>query len=284
MLALTSTFGRTPWSGAIITIGHLTRMSKSGLRGNELLTRREAQRFQLLCDLFPFSTDATVTILDVGAGYGPVSKFILDQFTNATCIAQDGSAPMLQRARQIMASYGARFQPYQSDLFDKNWLPQQFGSFDAAVSVSCLHNLRDFKRISEIYSDISTHLKPGGVFLNLDLVNAPTSALQQHYVRVTTLRRQREGPPAKTSPPCSSRRTRRHADRPMPSPLTSMSNWQRSGQRGSQTSIASGKICGKPCSAGTYRKRSCISHARPGVYGEIGGEHALVAVWTSPQE
>ena len=152
-----------------------------------------AQRFQLMCDLFPFSIDATVTILDVGAGYGPVSKFILDQFPNATCIAQDGSEPMLQRARQIMASYGTRFQAHQSDLFDKNWLPQQFGPFDAAVSVSCLHNLRDFKRISEIYGDIRTHLKPGGVFLNLDLVNAPTLALQQHYVRVTAMRRQREG-------------------------------------------------------------------------------------------
>jgi tRNA (cmo5U34)-methyltransferase len=122
-----------------------------------------------------------------------VSKFILDYCVNATCIAQDGSPPMLQRARQIMASYGTRFQPYRSDLFDKDWLPQQFGPFDAAVSASCLHNLRDFKRISEIYGDIRLHLKPGGVFLNLDLVNAPTLALQQHYVRVTELRHQREG-------------------------------------------------------------------------------------------
>src|SRR5207344_3127588 len=152
-----------------------------------------AQRFQLMCDLLPFSTDATVTLLDVGAGYGPVSKFILDQFTNATCIAQDGSEPMLQRARQIMVSYGARFQPHQSDLFDQDWLPQHCGPFDAAVSASCLHNLRDFKRISQIYSDIRAHLKPDGVFLNLDLVNAPTLTLQQHYSRVTALRRQREG-------------------------------------------------------------------------------------------
>jgi SAM-dependent methyltransferase len=152
-----------------------------------------AQRFQLLCDLFPFATDATVTLLDVGAGYGPVSKFILDQFPNATSIAQDGSEPMLQRARQIMVSYGARFQPHQSDLFEKDWLPQHCGPFDAVVSSSCLHNLRDFKRISEIYSDIRRHLKPGGVFLNLDLVNAPTLTLQQHYTRVTVLRRQREG-------------------------------------------------------------------------------------------
>jgi tRNA (cmo5U34)-methyltransferase len=152
-----------------------------------------AQRFQLLCDLLPFPTDATVTILDVGAGYGAVSKFILDQFSNATCIAQDGSEPMLRRAKQIMASYGARFQSHQSDLFDKNWLPQQFGPFDAAVSVSCLHNLRDFKRIGEIYGDISAHLKRGGVFLNLDLVNAPTLALQQQYARATAMRRQGAG-------------------------------------------------------------------------------------------
>jgi SAM-dependent methyltransferase len=151
------------------------------------------QQFQLLCDLLPFPTDATVTILDVGAGYGPVSKFILDRYANAVCIAQDGSEPMLRRARHLMAGYGQRFTPYQSDLFDRHWLPRQFGPFDAAVSVSCLHNLRDFTRISAIYSDIRAHLKPGGVFLNLDLCNAPTLALQQHYDRVATLRRQRAG-------------------------------------------------------------------------------------------
>ena len=151
------------------------------------------ERFQLMCDLFPFPLDATVTILDVGAGYGPVSKFILDQCPHATCIAQDGSTPMLQRAQQRMAGYGARFAISQADLFDPDWVPTQYGPFDAAVSASCLHNLRDFQRISEIYRDIRAHLKPGGVFLNLDLFNAPTPELQQRYVRVATARRQRAG-------------------------------------------------------------------------------------------
>ena len=154
-----------------------------------------AERFRLMCDLFPFPTDATVTILDVGAGYGPVSKFILDQFPNATCIAQDGSTPMLQRAQQRMAGYGARFTISQSDLFAQDWVPTQGGPFDAVVSSLCLHNLRDFQRISAIYGDIRAHLKPGGVFLNLDLVKAPTLALQQRYVRVAEARRQREGAP-----------------------------------------------------------------------------------------
>jgi tRNA (cmo5U34)-methyltransferase len=165
----------------------------------EWVTRQQAEdptraeRFQMMCDLFPFPSDAKVTILDVGAGYGPVSKFILERYPHATCIGQDGSEPMLTRARHLMAGYGERFKPHQSDLFDVTWLPKLFGPFDAAVSSSCLHNLRDFKRISDIYGDICAQLKPGGVFLNLDLINAPTPGLQQRYAEVTEARRQREG-------------------------------------------------------------------------------------------
>jgi tRNA (cmo5U34)-methyltransferase len=165
----------------------------------EWVTRQQAEdptraeRFQFMCDLFPFPNDAKVIILDVGAGYGPVSKFILDRYAHATCIGQDGSEPMLTRARRLMAAYGERFRPHQSDLFDANWLPKPFGPFDAAVSSSCLHNLRDFKRISDIYADIRAQLKPGGVFLNLDLINAPTPELQTRYAEVTAARQQREG-------------------------------------------------------------------------------------------
>jgi tRNA (cmo5U34)-methyltransferase len=154
---------------------------------------RRTERFQLMCDLFPFPHDAQVAILDVGAGYGPVSQFILDRYPNATCLAQDGSAPMLNRAQHLMAGYGKRFITHQSDLFETSWLPEPLGPFDAAVSSSCLHNLRDFARIGAIYRDIREHLKPGGVFLNLDLANAPTPDLQQHYSTVAAARRQREG-------------------------------------------------------------------------------------------
>ena len=135
-----------------------------------------AARFQLMCDRFPFPREPVVTILDIGAGYGPVSAFILDRYPNATCIGQDGSAPMLNRARTLLAKYGERFKPHGSDLFDPNWLPDRFGSFDAAVSAICLHNLRDFTRIGEIYGEVRGRLKSGGVFLNLDLVNAPDGA------------------------------------------------------------------------------------------------------------
>ena len=152
-----------------------------------------AERLQLMCDLLPFPQDATVTVLDVGAGYGPVGRFILDRYLHATCIAQDGSAPMLNRARSLAAPYGERFKTHWSDLFAANWLPTELGLFDAAVSSICLHNLRDFVRISEIYSEIRARLKSGGVFLNEDLINAPTAELKQRYDIVAAARRQRTG-------------------------------------------------------------------------------------------
>jgi tRNA (cmo5U34)-methyltransferase len=152
-----------------------------------------AERFQLMCDLFPFDDDAAVTILDVGAGYGPVSAFVLDRYPRATCIAQDGSVPMLDRAQTLVARYGERFQTHYSDLFQAGWLPKQFGPFDAVVSSACLHNLRDFSRISQIYREIREHVRAGGVFLNLDLLNAPTAELYQRYDIVAARRRRRDG-------------------------------------------------------------------------------------------
>src|SRR5262249_45599000 len=119
-----------------------------------------AERFQMMCDLFPFPQDAPATVLDVGAGYGPLSAFILERYPHATCIAQDGSEPMLHRARPLIAQYGERFKTHRSDLFTAGWLPEQFGPFHAALSSSCLHNPRDFARISHIYREIREHL-PG---------------------------------------------------------------------------------------------------------------------------
>jgi len=166
---------------------------------DEWVRRRQAEdvlrseRFQLMCDLFPFPTDAPVTILDVGAGYAPLSMFILDRHPRARCIAQDGSAPMLNRARTLVTRYGERLIVHHSDLLETDWLPRQLGPFDAVVSSSCFHNLRDFRRISEIYREIRDQLKPGGVFLNLDLVNAPSADLHDRYARLTEARRRRGG-------------------------------------------------------------------------------------------
>ena len=64
---------------------------------------------------------------------------------------------------------------------------------DEVSSPTCLHNLRDVTRIREVYRDIRAHLKPGGVFPNEDLINAPTAELPQRYEAVAVARRHRAG-------------------------------------------------------------------------------------------
>src|SRR5262249_61728760 len=44
----------------------------------------------------------------------------------------------------------------------------------------------------EIYRDVHDHLRPGGIFLNVDLFNAPTVGLSRKYEAVMARRRQRE--------------------------------------------------------------------------------------------
>lgn len=169
---------------------------KEWVRRQQAEDPERRERFELMCDLFPFPRNAAVTVLDVGAGYGPVSAFILERFPHATCVAQDGSEPMLNRARALTAPFGERCRTHRSDLFSTSWLPSHLGPFDGAVSSICLHNLRDFDRVRAIYGEIHAHLKPGAVFLNEDLVNAPTAGLEQRYDDVSAARRRRAGAPA----------------------------------------------------------------------------------------
>ena len=46
--------------------------------------------------------------------------------------------------------------------------------------------------LGAIYREVRARLKTGGVFLNIDLVNAPSPELEQRYVTAAAARRQRE--------------------------------------------------------------------------------------------
>jgi SAM-dependent methyltransferase len=149
-----------------------------------------------ICDLFPFSADAAVTILDVGAGYGLLSRCVLERCPRATCVGHDGSEPMLRRARSLLESHGERFRTHRSDLFDPGWLPRAFAPFAAVVSVKCFHNLADFGRVREIYREIREHLAPGGVFLSFDRLAPGTSELRRRYADAFVARGRRQNLPA----------------------------------------------------------------------------------------
>ena len=123
---------------------------------------------QRMLSLAPFSREADIEVLDVGAGYGVVSEEVLQGFPTARITLQDYSGPMLDQARQRLADRADRLRYIRCDLTDPSWPQQVGGPFDLAVSAIALHNLGDPNKIYACYRGIHDLLKPGGWFLNCD--------------------------------------------------------------------------------------------------------------------
>ena len=66
-------------------------------------------QFQMIADAIPFSRDAAIQILDVGAGYGALTQFLLEEFPNTTALCQEGSDEMAKLGRRRMAKWKGRF-------------------------------------------------------------------------------------------------------------------------------------------------------------------------------
>jgi SAM-dependent methyltransferase len=132
---------------------------------------RDPERRPLLRQMLsfaPFSREAELEVLDVGAGYGAVSEEVLEAFPAARITLQDYSQPMLDRARQRLAGRSERLRYVLCDLVEPSWPRRVGGLFDLAVSAIALHNLRDPEKIYACYRAIHDLLRSSGVFLNSD--------------------------------------------------------------------------------------------------------------------
>jgi ubiquinone/menaquinone biosynthesis C-methylase UbiE len=137
---------------------------------------REAGRqeaFRALAETIPFAKNAAIKILDLGAGYGGLTQFLLRHFSNATAVCQDGSEEMAKLGRERMKDFAGRFSYVVCDFSKPGWSRKLTGRFDAVVSSIAIHNVREAKIIGAIYRDAFPLVKPGGCFLNFDRQRPP---------------------------------------------------------------------------------------------------------------
>lgn len=135
------------------------------------IKRQEA--FALLADTIPYEKSARIKILDMGAGYGALTKFLLERFPNATAICQDGSEEMAKLGRERMKHLAGRFEYVLCDFSKAGWSKLLPGPFEAIVSSIAIHNVGSPNIIRGIYEDAYTLVKPGGCFLNFDRPRPP---------------------------------------------------------------------------------------------------------------
>ena len=118
----------------------------------------------------PFAATDAIDVLDLGAGTGLLSAFILDAFPQARLTLVDASSEMLDIARERFHDSPNRIDYVVGDY--ARALPK--GEFQAVVSALSIHHLDEGeKRV--LWGEIFTVLRPGGVFVNADQVLGKTA-------------------------------------------------------------------------------------------------------------
>ena len=197
-------------------------------RRNETL---RARQFALLASLVPFESEAAFRFMDVGCGYGALSKFLLESFPHATAVCHDGSAAMAKLGAERMNELEGRFEYVVSDFSKKDWSQVAGGEFDLVVSCNAIHNVRAGEVIKAIYEEIHGRLRSGAPILqprprrgiggrSARLVRkrrVPRCGVPREGLRTLPLRRLQALIPAAPAP---SRKRLRRARRPeaIPSP------------------------------------------------------------------
>lgn len=163
----------------------------------ELRVDGRRPQFDLLADLIPFPREQAIRVLDVGAGWGPVTRHLLERFPHARSTLLDYSEHMFAEARSRLRALGSRVQYVAGNLSQPGAVQAAVraagGPFDAIVSSLCIHNLRPTERVQALYGELRAATAPGGCFLNLDYAGTPSPLLYEvlHRARVEQVRRRR---------------------------------------------------------------------------------------------
>jgi tRNA (cmo5U34)-methyltransferase len=132
-----------------------------------------AEQIATLLTLFPFGSDDSFRVVEVGTGEGHLSHAVLELFPNASVLALDGSSEMLDLASARLARFGDRARTNFFELASADWQTLVEGA-DVVISSLCLHHLDDEGKRS-LFASLRTRLSERGAILIADLV-APRRA------------------------------------------------------------------------------------------------------------
>jgi SAM-dependent methyltransferase len=127
-----------------------------------------SRHFAIIRAFIPKQPEDEFRYLNLGAGGGHLDEVLLERFPGASATLVDTSLPMLTAAQQQLARFGDRVEYVQANLSTPDWTGAVSGPFDIAVSTIAIHNLREPRRIRQLYTETYRLLGHGGMFLNLD--------------------------------------------------------------------------------------------------------------------
>jgi SAM-dependent methyltransferase len=135
-----------------------------------LMHPNRADMVDAALDFLPLPAEAAPSAIDLGCGTGYFTARFLRRFPSGSVIAVDGAATMIDLARARLGPSAAAVQFFVGDFRDLAGLGL-VGDVDAVFSSYALHHLSRREK-QAVVSQAATLLRPGGWFLNADLVVA----------------------------------------------------------------------------------------------------------------
>jgi SAM-dependent methyltransferase len=136
-------------------------------QGRSSGTLRE-QRFTALVEAVTALGVPAPLVLDLGCGPGSVANRILARLPEAVVVGIDADPVLLELGRRSHPDGRVRF--IDADLTDPAWteqIPER--PYDAVTSTTALHWLTK-GQLGRLYRDVAGLLRPGGLFLNGDVL------------------------------------------------------------------------------------------------------------------
>ncbi len=137
----------------------------------EIMHPLRRRMVEVVLEVLPFGRSEPLLAIDLGTGTGLLAAKFLEKFSRARVTAVDGSAAMVEEAKSRLGKLSERVRFVVSDF---RALPPEVaaaGSADAVITCFALHHLTAEEKRTVIARALG-YLKPGGWFLNADLVMA----------------------------------------------------------------------------------------------------------------
>jgi len=149
----------------------------------ELMHPNRNKMLQIMLELLPIPAGAAFTALDLGVGTGFFSNAILARFPNCRVLAVDGAASMIEMAKSRLGPIAERV---DFRIGDFRYLPKLLSDgqgLDLVYSAYALHHLTGPEKL-DVVRDVVGLLKPGGWFLNADLIVAASEFTETRIQKI----------------------------------------------------------------------------------------------------
>ncbi len=149
----------------------------------EIMHPLRGKMIEVALEVLPFQHTRPLRVLDLGVGTGVFSRRVLEEYPNSTVVAVDGAASMLELAKTRLGELAQRVEWILCDFQTMPGCVTAPETFDVVISSYALHHLTAQEKRAVLKSTIEA-IKPGGWFLNADLVVAAAPDVERRIQEI----------------------------------------------------------------------------------------------------